>query len=313
MVKTWRGPDAQPGSYAFGMLGLEERKLLYHLARDFYTGAGAVIDAGAFCGASACALAAGLRDNPGAQAWRDRRVLHAYDLFIANHPYLIDSIEAGFGRKLRLGESFLPLFEDAVREFSSLIEIHPGDLRRATWDENAPIEILFIDAAKNLLLSDRIMQLFLPSLIPGKSFVIHQDFYHPGTFFLVVVMDFLREHFSIMEPRRDFSAAFRFESPIPRWKLWKAGKYAFSPQAQLEAIRRTIDALDLVDRPYLELSYAVALGALERREHFDAHFEATLRRFGHLDDPVWTGGVDYCRSFDERRFRAGPLIQEPTE
>ena len=47
-----------------GMLGGEERQFLYFAARDFYAGAGEIVDAGAFLGASAGALAAGLRDNP---------------------------------------------------------------------------------------------------------------------------------------------------------------------------------------------------------------------------------------------------------
>ena len=63
-AKPWLAPDAQAGSYALGMLGLEERKLLYQLARNIYTGEGAVVELGAFCGASTCCLAAGLRDNP---------------------------------------------------------------------------------------------------------------------------------------------------------------------------------------------------------------------------------------------------------
>ena len=63
-AKPWLAPNAQAGSYALGMLGLEERKLLYQLARNIYTGEGAVVELGAFCGASTCCLAAGLRDNP---------------------------------------------------------------------------------------------------------------------------------------------------------------------------------------------------------------------------------------------------------
>ena len=63
-AQPWRAPDAQAGSYALGMLGLDERRLLYHLARNSYTGEGSVVELGAFCGASTCCLAAGLRDNP---------------------------------------------------------------------------------------------------------------------------------------------------------------------------------------------------------------------------------------------------------
>jgi predicted O-methyltransferase YrrM len=42
------------------MLGPDEQRLLYSLARDTLTGAGAVIDGGAFLGGSTIALACGL-------------------------------------------------------------------------------------------------------------------------------------------------------------------------------------------------------------------------------------------------------------
>jgi hypothetical protein len=47
-AKPWLAPNAQAGSYALGLLGLEERKLLYQLARHIYTGEGAVVELGAF-------------------------------------------------------------------------------------------------------------------------------------------------------------------------------------------------------------------------------------------------------------------------
>ena len=76
-AKPWLAPNAEAGSYALGMLGLEERKLLYHLTRNIYTGEGAVVELGAFCGASTCCLAAGLRDNPRAAGHRvDSRFTH---------------------------------------------------------------------------------------------------------------------------------------------------------------------------------------------------------------------------------------------
>ena len=50
--RSWREPDAKTGGYTVGMLGLKERKLMFHLAKDYLVGAGAVVDVGAFCGGS---------------------------------------------------------------------------------------------------------------------------------------------------------------------------------------------------------------------------------------------------------------------
>jgi hypothetical protein len=101
-AQPWRAPDAQAGSYALGMLGLDERRLLYHLARNSYTGEGSVVELGAFCGASTCCLAAGLRDNPLASG----RWVDSFDNFIASEPYLVDFLRTQFRETVKPGKSF---------------------------------------------------------------------------------------------------------------------------------------------------------------------------------------------------------------
>ena len=147
MTKPWLDPTAKAGSYALGLLGLEERKLLYELACRSYTGEGAVVDLGSFCGASACCLAAGLRGNPRAAG----RHVDSFDCFIASEQYLVDFIRDQFGETLKLGESFAPIFRRATAEFADLIKVHPGDLLEQTWPSGVPIEILFVDIPRPLL------------------------------------------------------------------------------------------------------------------------------------------------------------------
>src|SRR5579863_8574998 len=233
-AKPWLDPGAQAGSYALGLLGLEERKLLYQLARYTYTGEGAVVELGAFCGASTCCLAAGLRDNLRAAGCR----IHSYDRFIANEPYLLDFIRKEFGETFQIGQSFAAIFRRVTAELADLIEVHAGDLLEQSWLSETPIEILFVDIAKTLLLSGKVLTEFFGHLTPGKSIVIHQDFYHPTAFYLPVVMDFLRDHFSIIETACDSSVVFRLETAIPRDKLEVASLYKFSLIQQRAALRR---------------------------------------------------------------------------
>src|SRR6185295_8740314 len=68
-----------------GMLIPGEIRLLYRLGCHYYSGAGAIIDAGTFCGASAYALAAGVADNP--RNLPKHRPVHAYDTFLARDEY----------------------------------------------------------------------------------------------------------------------------------------------------------------------------------------------------------------------------------
>ncbi len=203
------------------MLGLDERRLLYHLARDAYTGEGAVVELGAFCGASTCCLAAGLRDNPlAAGRWVD-----SFDNFIASEPYLVDFLRTQFRETVGLGKSFEAIYRRSVAPFADRVRVHKGNLLDQTWPADDPIEILFVDVAKTLALSGKVLTEFFTRLIPGKSVVIQQDFYHPTAFYLPVVMDFLADYFTIIEPGRDWSVVFKLETAIPQEKLEIAARF----------------------------------------------------------------------------------------
>jgi hypothetical protein len=312
-AKPWLAASAQAGSYALGMLGLEERKLLYHLARDIYTGAGAVVELGAFCGASTCCLAAGLRDNPRGADYR----VHSYDSFIASEPYLVDFIRTQFGEALPIGQSFAAIFRCATAEFADLIVVHAGDLLRQTWPAEVPIEILFVDVAKTLALSGKVLTEFFPRLIPGRSLVVHQDFYHPTSFYLPVVMDFLRDHFTIIEAGRDWSVVFRLEAAIPREKLQTASLYNFSFAQQQSALRRMMRRVGMPGRDYLGISECAVIGTHFGEQQFRAALATAIRRSRLEPDRVWSDGLAWCGDFNAERIRtrlygAPSLMPSPT-
>ena len=297
--KPWLAPNAQAGSYALGMLGLEERRLLYQLTRNSYTGEGAVVDLGAFCGASSCCLAAGLRDNPRAAGRR----IDSYDCFIAGEPYLVDFIRTQFGEAIGIGQSFAAIFTQATAEFADLIEVHSGDLLEQTWPSGAPIEILFVDVAKTLALSGKVLTEFFPHLIPGKSLVIHQDFYHPTAFYLPVVMYFLRDHFSLVEAGRDWSVVFRLEEGIPQQKLDVASLYNFSFIQQQAALRRIMRRVGMPGRDYLRLSECAAIGTCFGGQRFRTALTYAIQRSTLEPDQVWSDGLAWCSDFDASRIQ----------
>jgi len=297
--KPWLAPNAEAGSYALGMLGLEERKLLYQVARHLYTGDGAIVELGAFCGASTCCFAAGMRDNPRAQGQH----LHSYDSFLANEPYLVEFIRTQFGETLELGQSFARIFRRATTEFADLIEVHEGDLLRQTWPCGQPIEILFVDVAKTLALSGKVLTEFFANLTPGKSLVIHQDFYHPTAFYLPVVMDFLRDYFSIIETGRDWSVVFRLETAIPQEKLRIASCYRFSFAQQQAAIFRMMRRVGRPGSEYLRISYCAAVGTYFGERPFRSALAVAIRRSGMGNDHVWADGLAWCRDFNSSRIR----------
>jgi hypothetical protein len=298
-TKPWLAANALAGSYALGMLGLEERKLLYHLARNTYTGEGAVVELGAFCGASTSCLAAGLRDNPRAAGRR----IHSYDNFIASEPYLVDFIRAQFGEMIELGQSFARIFYRVTEQFADLIEVHSGDLLAQTWPPEAPIEILFVDVAKTLALSGRVLTNFVAHLVPRKSIVVHQDFYHPTAFYLPVVMDFLSEYFTIIEAGRDWSVVFRLEKEIPREKLEVASRYTLSFREQHAALARTMQRVGMPGRDYLRLSNCALIGTTFGETRFRTALNAAIRQARLETDQVWLDGLAWCNDFNASRIR----------
>src|SRR6204780_2909751 len=312
-AKPWLDPNAKAGSYALGLLGLEERKLLYQLARYIYAGEGAVVDLGSFCGASTCCLAAGLRDNPRAAG----RHVDAYDSFIASEQYLVEFIRAQFGEAFEMGQSFGATFRRATAEFADLIEVHAGDLLEQIWPSDEPIEILFVDVAKTLALSGKVLTEFFPRLRPGKSLVIQQDFYHPTAFYLPVVMDFLSDYFTIIEASRDWSVVFKLETAIPREKLEVASRYAFSFVQQHGALRRMMRRVGMPGRDYLLLSECAAIGTTFGEARFHAALDHAIRRSSLEADRVWLDGLNWCKDFNASRIRtrlygAPSLMPPPT-
>lgn len=297
--KPWLAPNAGVGSYALGLLGLEERKLLYELARDVYTGRGAIVELGAFCGASTCCLAAGLRDNPR----RAGQQIHSYDQFTADEPYLVDFVRAKFGQTIELGQSFYPIFRRATQQFARLVEVHTGNLLEQAWSLDAPIEILFVDIAKTLALSGKVLTEFFKHLEPQMSLVIHQDFYHPTAFYLPVIMDFLSDHFTIIEAGRDWSVVFRLDSAIPDKELETASLYKFSFVQQRAALRRMMRRVGTPGSDYLRLSECAAIGTSFGERRFHAAVASAVRHSKLENDRVWNDGLDWCRNFRASNIR----------
>jgi hypothetical protein len=171
------------------MISLQERALLYCLTRDRYAGFGKIVDAGCFLGGSTLALAQGLldRDPP-----VHERIIHTFDLFRLDEgsyqPYA--SILDG----LRPGDSLRSTFETLLGNCTEIVHVKEGDVRNEEWDFG-PIEILFIDLAKDWSINDHIARTFFPSLIPGRSVVIQQDYLHEWTPWLHITMELLGDAF----------------------------------------------------------------------------------------------------------------------
>jgi hypothetical protein len=158
---------------------------------------------------------------------------------------------------------------------------------------------------------------FFTHLTPGKSIVIHQDFYHPTAFYLPVVVDFLIDHFTIIEAGRDWSVVFRLDRPIPREKLQTASLYKFSFAQQQAALRRMMRRVGMPGSDYLRLSECAAIGTHFGEQQFRSALAAAIRLSRLDSDHVWSDGLAWCSDFKASRIRtrlygAPALMPPPT-
>jgi hypothetical protein len=163
------------------MIHTDERKLLYSLARDIFSGQGVIVDAGAFVGGSTLALGKGLAEN--VQAKRPG-VIHSFDMFQITDEYmarLLYSQDPSYQR--HIGESCRSLYDFFTQSIAQYVTVHWGNICDSPWDGTS-IEILFLDIMKAWETSDYVLREFFPALMPGRSIVIQQDYVHEGHYYI---------------------------------------------------------------------------------------------------------------------------------
>jgi hypothetical protein len=173
----WKDPkkSVPTGIFRFpGETNKEERLLYYWICNELYRGVGEIVEIGALLGASSTSLALGVLDNPRV-ANKERRI-HVFDKFEAyehqvNHFFPANNIEG-----LRVGDDFSHIYRQNIQPLESMLDVNVGDILDVTW-QGGPIEILFIDCAISIEISNAIISKFYPHLIPCKSLIIDQDFF----------------------------------------------------------------------------------------------------------------------------------------
>jgi hypothetical protein len=285
---------APPKVYAVkGMLSRKERDMLYTLARDRFTGSGAVIDAGALFGASTVSLAAGLADREGAEFIRPP--LHSYDHFLideAIRAFLLEKLQ--IDRKI--GDSFYDLYQRNVEPYCHLISLHRGDLLRQKWTAD-DIEILFLDVCKSPQLNSHVLQEFLPHLIPGLSVFVQQDYHHPHLPWIHVTMEALNRCFEVETESVADSIVCRFVNPPTEEELDACITYSFSPTEQVALIDSAIERLAPQNRGCVALAKAILCLSLFGRAAAEKQLAEVLSVYseGNVPSRHWNVYVEQVR------------------
>jgi hypothetical protein len=190
------------------MLSGRERGLLYWLARDYYSGAGRIVDGGCFLGGSTAALAAGLRDRPDLPV---TSVIASYDRFVVEEYTL-----AEFRRCLpntSVGSSFRSAFDANVAAFTPWVEVREGDICALGWS-GEPIEILFLDVVKSWDVNDTVMAEFFPRLIPGVSILVQQDYLFGSCPWIHISMEVVGDSFRMVDAMPNGSVVYLYQTEM---------------------------------------------------------------------------------------------------
>jgi len=171
----------------------EERQLYYRLARD---GAahGAVVEIGAWLGASSAFIAAGVRDSG-----IDTKA-HVYDRFVSK-PGHAAKVKAWYAN--HAADSAIPMgacleqFRDNLGPLIEFVEPHQCEIEAMRWD-GGPISVLITDAPKRVPQISHVLTALRDALQPG-AVMAWQDFCHFPSYEIPACLYRLRDHIEFVE------------------------------------------------------------------------------------------------------------------
>lgn len=271
------------------MMTVNEKALLYNLGSAYFSGAGAIIDAGLFLGASTNAFATGIENNPRVYpSILNRRTppLQSYDIAIWNsgfdkylsHPEVSAALD---GETYSEGESFFPALQRLLKPHEGLIEFHIGDIvKKAHVD--GEVEIAFYDCLKTYDRDLAVFNAFAPHYIPDRTIVVQQDYFYEDALDSKLRQELLSPYFEYMGSVAS-SAVFRLLEPIP------SGYFRTDPVASL-SVDESIELLDRVPARVAPSAYRLyaQLGTIRFMIRHDRLDEAE-RRLSELEAEIKVG------------------------
>jgi hypothetical protein len=271
--RPWRDVSLPPDAVGIPtMLSKTERKLLFGLARDFASGDGAIVDAGCFLGGSTAALLAGVRDR--ADEWTGPAVV-SYDLFEVEE-YTLRKFFAD-DPSLRVGDSFRRRFDANVSGFDVPHVVREGDIVEHAWS-GEQIDVLFLDVLKSWEINDAVLRDFFPSLVPGRSVIVHQDYGWGGLPWIPITVELMRDSLVLVDWMEWGSHVFFLEGEVPA-ELTKDGVAGLDLPTKFELLDRAIARSDTWVRGMLEISRAALVAERDGPEAGLAELASIERRY----------------------------------
>lgn len=171
-----------------------ERECYYRLAREA-AGKGAIIEFGAWLGASTAYMAAAIRDSDVGQK------MHTFDKFLSKkgHIYKVQEHYEKRGidiSKAPVGDAF-EAFKAYLGPLMEYVEPHKGEIEDARWGDE-PIALIVNDAPKRVPAISAMLTNFRKGIHPG-TVMAWQDFCHFPSYEIPAGLYRLRDHFEFRE------------------------------------------------------------------------------------------------------------------
>jgi hypothetical protein len=171
-----------------------ERDCYYRLTKEA-AGKGAIIEFGAWLGASTAYMAAAIRDS-GA----DQKV-HTFDKFLSKKGHIYKVKEHYEKRGMDLSKAPIGDAFDAFKEYlgplAEYVEAHRGEIEKARWGDDS-IALIVNDAPKRVPAISAMLTNFRGGIRPG-TVMAWQDFCHFPSYEIPASLYRLREHFEFRE------------------------------------------------------------------------------------------------------------------
>jgi hypothetical protein len=169
-----------------------EREFYYRLVREG-VGKGAIVEFGAWLGASTAYIASAIRDSGFATK------AHVYDKFQTRpgHVRKVSEFYARQGKPIPTGPS-LDQFKANLGPLLDYVNIHHGQIEHMTWD-GEPIAVLITDAPKRVPAISPVLTTLRDAMIPGVTVMAWQDFCHFPSYEIPACLYRLRHHLEFVE------------------------------------------------------------------------------------------------------------------
>lgn len=169
-----------------------ERECYYRLAKEA-AGKGAIVELGAWLGASTVYIAAGIRDSGVGTK------VQVYDKFVSS-PAHIRKVEAFYSKRnidhAPIGPSMMA-FRENLGRLIEYVEPHQGQIEQLRWGKK-PVSLLITDAPKRVPQISPVLTTFRKALQPG-SIMAWQDFCHFPSYEIPACLYRIQDHIEFVE------------------------------------------------------------------------------------------------------------------